>query len=757
LSSQDHPRISPVLYLVLTAYILIAGAYSVLVPIYEVSDELWHYPMVKYIADNSFQLPVQDPANVGPWRQEGSQPPLYYMMAALLTSGINTDDMQHIRRQNPHADIGLVLPDHNLNMMTHRPEGEQFPWQGSVLALHLTRFFSVALGAGTVLVSYFLARELLPKMTVLHWGAAALTAFLPMFVFISGAVNNDNLSNFLGNLLTLLIVRLLKAESAPHWREYVILGIITGAGLLAKFNIGFLTLIIALSLLIISLRLRNWRPLIFGGLISGGLTILIAGWWYLRNIQLYGDPTGLNTFLDIVGRRAIPANAAQLWAERDSFINAFWGFFGGMNLPMPDMIYIVLNIIAGLAAISALAFVLYSLFLRRRWTWQDLLPLSITVLWPVVSFVSYLRWTAETPASQGRLMFGTLSSIMLWLGIGLICWWPRRLQAPVMGFASVGMAALSIFALFGVILPAYAKPAPLPISESILTTYTHPENMGSLHLTGFELLTQEAQPESYVELDVRWQIETPFSENWSQFVHLVTPDGVIVGQRDVYPGQGLLATEDLSPGFAWENRIAVWVPSAAYAPMPLDVYIGWYHLDSGRRLSINAEQETYHLGQVNIIPRDSELDVPNPIRINFGDQIELVGYEISAISPTAGETTELTLYWRALQPITADYKIFANILDPLTLTKYASSDGMPAQWTAPTSTWEPGAIIEDPHTLSVDPNAPPGIYELEIGWYQELDGEFPRLRVFTPDGGQANNFIYLNRIRIIPAVTEDEP
>src|SRR5258708_32442369 len=113
-----------------------------------------------------------------------------------------------------------------------------------------------------------------------------------MFLFISGSVNNDNLSNALGCLLLLLIVRLVKRRDAPPLRDLVIIGFVTGAGMLAKFNIGFMVILVALSLAIISYRLRDWRPLVIGGLVTGGFTILVAGCWYLRNPQLYGDPAG---------------------------------------------------------------------------------------------------------------------------------------------------------------------------------------------------------------------------------------------------------------------------------------------------------------------------------------------------------------------------------------------------------------------------------------------------------------------------------
>ena len=203
-----------ILALIVLAYLALGTIYSVTTPLFEVSDELWHYPMVKYIADNG-DLPVQDPANPGPWRQEGSQPPLYYMMGAALTFWVDTSDLNEVRRVNPHANIGEIHPDGNANMMVHRPELEAFPWQGTALAVHLVRLLSVALGAGTVVITYLLGRQLFPEWDAVALTAAALVAFLPMFVYIHGSVNNDALSNLLGNLLTLLLVWLLRC-GRPH-------------------------------------------------------------------------------------------------------------------------------------------------------------------------------------------------------------------------------------------------------------------------------------------------------------------------------------------------------------------------------------------------------------------------------------------------------------------------------------------------------------------------------------------------------------
>lgn len=758
------------LYAILAAYLVLATVYSVVTPIFEASDELWHYPMVQVLATHGLALPVQDPAVPTAWRQEGSQPPLYYLIAAAITSPINTSDLDVIRRQNPHADIGAIRPDGNANMIVHHPDLEAFPWQGTVLAVHIARFLSVLLGLGTVMVTFRLGRELFPHRPEVALGAAAFNACLPMFLFISGSVNNDSLSNLLGNLLLLLIVLLLKANSPerpPGYRMYALVGIVVGASLLAKLNLGLLIPLVALALLALSLRFRSWRPLVLGGLIAGGLTILIAGWWYLRNIQLYGDPTGLNTFLAIVGRRAIPANAAQLWAERSSFTQAFWGFFGGVNVALPDAVYLIVNIIGGIGIIGSISFLVYRFIrwiMRSRpslnsgrgklseaqpgWG-QQYLPHAISILWIIITMISYLRWTAETWASQGRLVFGALSPILVLIALGLTWWLPRRARPLLLGGVTLFFAAVAIFAPFGVIAPAYSLPAPAE-SGTAQAEFSEPGG-GTVVLLDARISTPTVHPDEYVMLEIDWQIEAPLQRDWSLFVHLVTPDGVIVGQRDIYPGGGALATSDLAVGYSWRNPVAVAVPPSAYASETLAVEVGWYDLATGARLALPDGTETYAIGTVELQPRASDLNVPNPLSINFDGQIELVGYSMSDLTAEAGGSFDLTLYWRALEPMAADYVVFAHVIDPPTTTIYAGSDAAPGS--SPTSSWTPGIIVEDTHTLAVDPNAPPGIYEVEIGLYSNSgDGTFPRLRIITPDGGMANDYTYLSRVRVLPRV-----
>jgi hypothetical protein len=97
-----------------------------------------------------------------------------------------------------------------------------------------------------------------------------------------------------------------------------------------------------------------------------------------------------------------------------------------------------------------------------------------------------------------------------------------------------------------------------------------------------------------------------------------------------------------------------------------------------------------------------------------------------------------------------DYRVFTQIVKPNTITVYGADDSMPAAWSRPTTTWKPGEIIEDKHTFTIFPDAPEGNWQLIVGMYQPMPDYFKRLRVITPDGAEALDFLELTRVKIKP-------
>src|SRR5512139_2618681 len=157
---MNVPRQRPWLLIILIAFVALAALYSISTPIFEASDEVSHYAVVQHIA-NTGALPVQRPGVKTAWEQEGSQPPLYYLLAEPLARLLDTRDAAERMTRNPHAAPGDPSLDANRNLVIHSP-AEDFPWRDTTLAVHLMRFLSILMGAGTIGLSYLIARRLFP-------------------------------------------------------------------------------------------------------------------------------------------------------------------------------------------------------------------------------------------------------------------------------------------------------------------------------------------------------------------------------------------------------------------------------------------------------------------------------------------------------------------------------------------------------------------------------------------------------------------
>jgi 4-amino-4-deoxy-L-arabinose transferase-like glycosyltransferase len=755
----------------LAVFLVLGMVYAIMTPLFEISDELWHYPMVKTLADGQ-GLPVQDPARPGPWRQEGSQPPLYYVLMALATRWIDTSDMTVVRWINPHADNGVITPDGNNNIIIHTYR-EGWPWYGTVLAVRLIRFASVVMGAGTVYFTYRLAQEVVPGRDGLALAAAGFTAFTPMFVFISGSVNNDNLTILLSTASLWLMARWLRGPAPQRAREFVLMGLLLGAAVLSK--VSALGLWPLAGAVLLWTQFQPWldrrrssaaplasptrpysvlrlasRPV----LIVYGTALIASGWWFVRNYLLYRDWLGWSAFLDMVGRRPHPATLAQLWGERVGFVQAYWGLFGGVSVPMPLWTYTLLNAVV-LLALLGLAWGLIRYWrVHRRLDLADAAAWGLIVLWLSMIVVGLMRWTSLTWASQGRLIFPAIGAIGVLVAVGLARLW-RGLPWVALTF----MAGLTTVTPFTVIIPHYRPPPQLTADQLAhlppwINGTAGADFGGEMKLLGYRLENATAVPGQAVRLTLYWQAEIAMDRNWSIFVHVVDDQGVIVAQRDRYPGMGAFATTQLKPGQTFADDYVIPIPPVTYAPTAARIEVGLYDLMDGTRLTLSGVSgggDALRLAPLMIAARPIYSvpgigQVPNPIQLNFANRIELTGYSLDRRSPAPGQDLRLALYWRAIGPISANYSVFAHVRG-MGETLWAGQDSWPQQGAAPTSTWRLGAVVVDPHQLTLKPDTPSGQYALEVGVYDATTGK--RLQVIEADGRPTDaDFVNLSQIRV---------
>lgn len=434
------------LLLLLLAYCLVAGLYALYTPAWQAPDEPAHYNYVRQLAAG--RLPVIEPADydetyraeivssgfadgyaIEPLTYEDWQPPLYYFL------------------QTP---IFLLTG-------------------GSLLAL---RLFSVAIGAGVLLLAYAAAAQLWPGRRWLALTAAAFVAFLPQHVAMLASVNNDSLAEL---LIAAILFLLLSARPARRdgntavkttSRLWPAAGLLLGLGFLTKATVYLMAPVAALALLF-HYR-RAWRSLMTAGLRLFAPALLLGAPWWLRNQLVYGG-------LDLLGTAAHdaavtgqlrtaswlaqigPVEAVRNFAQ--TTFRSFWGQFGWMGVVMDARIYQAL-LLFSLLALGGLLWAAVRLSQGRR-TRRRILTYPAALLGSTLALtlLLYLGYNITFVQHQGRYLFPALIPIAVGVTVGLAAW-ARPLLARRPGLApvlptglGVALIALDLIALFYFIIP----------------------------------------------------------------------------------------------------------------------------------------------------------------------------------------------------------------------------------------------------------------------------------------------------------------
>ncbi len=773
------PAIRPTIRHLLAFYLLLASLFGFVTPPFEAPDEIWHFAFVHHLATQR-TLPVAEPNTTALWRQQGTQAPAYYAGAALLTALIDQSDFPELfARANPHRAIGQPDTPINRNYLIHHQQTERFPWSRSVLALHVARLFSVFLGAVTVYAVYRTLRLFLPAQSALL--GAAFAAFLPQFVFISASVSNDNAVNAAAALVLWQLTEMLVEGGRPQKSRLLKLGAALGLALLSKLSGLGLAGVSAAAVLWLTWRSRNLRPIFDAVLWTAIPAILLAGWWYLRNWRLYGDPLAWDMWEANILLRVIPAGPSQILSELGGLERSFWGLFGWLNLPYPAWIYLALRVVAVFVALGLL------LYLARkaraggpRLAYR--VPHAFLLLWLLVLTISWLRFMRVAPAAQGRYFFAALSALALLWALGWTGWESRighNIGHSIGWSVTSALGLLTLATPFLFIRPAYTPP-PMSVPDSTSKTAVSP-TPHALFLAGdSEIQLQHATasydalqgrtgeqdpqlptvfPGDEVQVDLAFMTNAPLAADWSLFIHLVDGTGLTVAQLDSMPGGGLRPTSGWLPNRLLLDSYTVVIPETAHTPNRASWQIGFYDHRSGERPPQLGGGTTHTFGEVTICPagftvsdcqpggkadtsQDGGPSIPTPVHVQFADSITLAGYSFSSRNPVPGEEMTVTLYWTANGPVAEPYTVFAHLLTD-SFDMFGGADLQPSP---STEAWSAGETVATVHTFIVSPDAPPGLYQIEIGLYTRPD--FRRLRVLDRIDPAQEDRLLLGPLRI---------
>jgi 4-amino-4-deoxy-L-arabinose transferase-like glycosyltransferase len=144
---------------------------------------------------------------------------------------------------------------------------------------------------------------------------------------------------------------------------------------------------------------------------------------------------------------------------------------------------------------------------------------------------------------------------------------------------------------------------------------------------------------------------------------------------------------------------------------------GFYRGDWISMLNSQMEQVWANDGALVYRTRPDRPNIPDAPAIQteaqFGDVIQLEGYELN----TDASPPQLTLFWKSLADMDADYITFIHLRDEANETA-AQWDGPIAGGLYPTGQWLPGDTLVNPVTLTLPDTLQPGQYSLALGLYR---------------------------------------
>jgi hypothetical protein len=254
----------------------------------------------------------------------------------------------------------------------------------------------------------------------------------------------------------------------------------------------------------------------------------------------------------------------------------------------------------------------------------------------------------------------------------------------------------------------------------------HPRGVelaGVMRLMGYDQSSSSVRPGESLAITLYWQPQSEIDFDYSSYVHLVDEAGRGITQSDHQLGGEYYPTSLWRPGEVLRDSHMLAIPQ--------DVAPGVYRLVSGmyRYPSLEPLGGPADIGLVVVKdPADVQMIFPNDAQtssetfrlsdVEFGDRIMLRGYDRKLLD----SGLDLILYLQAERPLDQNWTVFVHLVDGAG-SLVAQHDSQPRDGRYPTSVWDQGEVVDDPHLLALPEDLPDGDYQVIVGLYSVESGE----------------------------------
>jgi 4-amino-4-deoxy-L-arabinose transferase-like glycosyltransferase len=451
-----------------------AAVWGVVVPPFQVPDEIAHFAYAQYLAETG-KPPPQGPGDQysGEEQQTLEALDFFTVVGRAGQRGILTRAENHTL-QAMLSTHPSPIGQGGATSITNQPPLyyalEAIPYWLSpsheiLTRLAFMRLLSALMAACTVLAIFLFLRELLPGSPWAWTVGALVVAFQPMFDFIASGVQGDNLL-FLASATTFLALARAYRRGLTT-RRAALIGIATVAGVLGKLT--FVALVPGIALAVLLLGWRAWphrrgRSLLDMG-VAAAIVVIPAVAYAVLNATVWhrGGPTAGGFAGAATG--ALPIGHTinfketldyiwQLYLPRLSFMHkeftyfpltAVWlngsiGRFGWLDYSFPEWVYTVAKLV--FIVLAVLAATTLVRMRSRIWRLLPLLACFAVMAAGLMSAIGYagIRFRAvnDLPFEQARYLFPLLAFYALFVVLAARA--AGRRWAPALGAALVVLA-----------------------------------------------------------------------------------------------------------------------------------------------------------------------------------------------------------------------------------------------------------------------------------------------------------------------------
>jgi hypothetical protein len=272
----------------------------------------------------------------------------------------------------------------------------------------------------------------------------------------------------------------------------------------------------------------------------------------------------------------------------------------------------------------------------------------------------------------------------------------------------------------------------------------HPRQValaGVMRLVGYDQAPSSARPGQPLTVTLYWQPQVEVEANYSSYVHIIDEAGRVIAQSDHQPGGEYYPTSLWRPGEVLRDSHALAIPPDA-APGVYRLVVGMYLYPSLEPLGGPADVGLLAVKDPDYVqtalpgPGEASAEGVRGAQVEFGERITLLAYEPALVSGGL----QLTLYWQAERLLDQNWTVFVHLMDSSGVL-ITQRDSQPRDGRYPTSVWDEGEVVDDPHHLALPSDVPDGEYRVVAGLYAVETRE--RLPVLDSQGNPVGESIPL--------------